>query len=315
VEKILVTGAAGFIGSFLTQRLLKEGYQVIGIDNLFRGKESNLKPFIDNRNFKFVKADVTKDIPDQLFENVDAVFHYAAINGTAHFYERPLEVLSVNVEGTINILKTAARHKVKKFVFASSSEVYGEPQCFPTDENQPIVLPNVYNPRYSYAASKAIGEYYVNWYAKKSGMTAFIFRIFNTYGPRMDTSGYGQVVPEFARKMFYDKEFTIIGTGDQTRSFCYIDDNIELAIRAFKSNEGDTLNIGNNDEVTILKLAELMHKIEGKIFQYKLLPPLDGDHNRRLPDIHRVVQRTGYKPVVGLEKGLKLSLDFWRNGL
>lgn len=312
MRRALVTGAAGFLGSFLAQRLLKEGNEVIGLDNFFRGKEENIALLSKDSKFSFRRLDVTQELPEEVLDGVDAVFHYAAINGTAHFYERPLDVLRVNVEGAINILKESAKHKVKRFVFASSSEVYGEPALFPTDEGQPIVLPNTDNPRYSYAASKAIGEYYVHWYAQKSGMTALILRIFNTYGPRMDTSSYGQVIPEFARKIFHDKEFTIIGPGSQTRSFCYIDDNLEMTMRAYNLGTGGTLNIGNDREVTILELAELMHKIAGRPFVYKLLPPMAGDHSRRQPDIQRVVSLTGYRPAVDLETGLTACMGYWR---
>lgn len=307
---MLVTGAAGFLGSFLVERLLKEGYNVVGIDNMFRGKKRNIAHLFDDKKFKFLQADVTREIPARVFENVEAVFHYAAINGTLNFYERPLDVLRVNVEGTINVLRQS--DKVKKFVFASSSEVYGDPLYFPTDEGHPILLPQVDNPRHSYAASKAIGEYYVNWFSKKRGMNYLIFRIFNTYGPRMDTSTYGQVIPEFVRKILFEKEFTIIGAGTQTRSFCYIDDNIEMSMRAFHQLDDSTLNIGDDHEVSIIELAELMHKIVGKDFEYKLLSPRLGDPMRRVPDISKVVKQTGYKPQINLMAGLKKTIDYWR---
>ena len=227
--KVLITGAAGFIGSFLAERLLQEDYYVIGIDNLFRGKKENIEHLLRNPRFEFHIVDITQELSKKLFRDVCAVFHYAAINGTQYFYERPLDVLKVNVEGTINILRASINvGTVDKIIFASSSEIYGDPLYYPTDEKHPILLPSVDNPRHSYAVSKAIGEYYTLWYCKNYSIKYLILRIFNTYGPRMDTSTYGQVIPEFIRKVFFDPEFTIIGPGTQTRSFCYIDDNLSL---------------------------------------------------------------------------------------
>jgi len=313
--KIIVTGVAGFIGSFLAERLLKEGHQVIGLDNMFRGKRENIDQLIGRDDFKFREIDIRQRIPSEIFDGVDAIFHYAAINGTLHFYERPLEVLQVNVEGTINILREATRYRVPKIVFASSSEVYGAPQYYPTDESHPIILPNIYNPRYSYAASKVIGEYYVRWFAEKHNLKYLIFRIFNTYGPRMDTSTYGQVIPEFIRKVYLEPEFTLIGPGTQTRSFCYIDDNIEMTIRCFNQLENEVLNIGNDEEISILDLAGLIHQIACKDFKYRLLPSRQGDPMRRVPSIDKVTKLVGYRPVTALKEGLVKTLSAWRKNL
>ncbi len=310
--KALVTGAAGFIGSFLAERLLREDYYVVGIDNMFRGKKRNIEHIMDNPRFEFHVHDIRRGIPREMMRDVDIVFHYAAINGTQHFYERPLEVLETNVEGTINVLKAAAEAGVEKIVFASSSEVYGDPLYFPTDEKHPILLPEVANPRHSYAASKAIGEYYTLWYSRNHGMKYLILRIFNTYGPRMDTSKYGQVIPEFIRKALVEKEFTIIGPGTQTRSFCYIDDNIEMTMRAVKMVDNEILNVGNPEEVKIIDLARLIHEILGKPFKYKLLPPRPGDPMRRVPSIEKIVSYTGYRPRISLREGLARTIEWYK---
>jgi nucleoside-diphosphate-sugar epimerase len=310
--KILVTGVAGFIGSFLAEKLLKDGHEVIGIDNMFRGKLENINHLLDDADFKFYQIDIRQNLSSELFKGVEAVFHNAAINGTLHFYERPLEVLQVNVEGTINILEQAIRHGIRKIVFASSSEVYGDPLYFPTDEKHPIILPDVNSPRHSYAASKAIGEYYVRWFCEKNNIKHLILRIFNTYGPKMDNSSYGQVIPEFIRKLFTESEFTIIGPGTQTRSFCYIDDNIEMTVRCFNRIDNEVLNIGNCEEISIIKLAELLHQIVGKEFKYKLLTPRPHDPLRRVPNIKKVAKLTGFTPQISLEVGLRKTIDFWR---
>ena len=310
--KVLVTGAAGFLGSFMAERLAEEGYYVVGVDNLFRGNLNNIRHLIDSKKMEFYEWDIRKPLPKWMLKDVEAVFHYAAINGTKHFYDRPHEVLEVNVEGTINVLRAAIEAGVRKFVFASSSEVYGEPQRIPIDEGHPIVIPTVNNPRHSYAASKVIGEFYVRWFSEKYGMKYLILRIFNAYGPRMDTSEYGQVIPEFIRKALLEPEFTIIGPGTQTRSFCYVDDNIEMTMRAFKIVDNEVLNVGNDEEVSILDLARLIHEILGKEFNYRLLPPREGDPSRRVPSIEKTVKLTGYRPRVSLREGLARTIEWYK---
>jgi len=312
MPKVMVTGAAGFIGSFLSERMLAEGYEVVGIDNLFRGKLENIEHLKSNPNFSFHTTDIRDGGIEELFENVNLVFHFAAINGTQHFYERPLDVLDVNVKGTINVLECAARQKVDKFVYASSSEVYGEPAYFPTDESHPIVLPNVTNPRYSYAASKTIGEYYTSWYGHVHGFSYLISRIFNVYGPRMDTTSYGQVIPEFIRKLLLEPEFTIIGDGSHTRSFCYVVDLVDLLFRAAQRVDNDTLNLGNPEEMTVFELAEHLHRIGGKEFKYKLLPAREGDSKRRLPEVSKARKMLDYGQQKPIDEGLRLTIDYYK---
>jgi nucleoside-diphosphate-sugar epimerase len=312
MRKVVVTGAAGFIGSFLSERLLKEGYRVVGLDNYFRGDRGNVDQISRAypRAFDFFEADITREIPPEIFRGASAVFHYAAINGTRHFYERPLDVLRVNVQGTVNVLDAAVRSgSVEKICFASSSEVYGEPSVIPTPESEPCVIPDVGNPRHSYSLSKMMGESYLLWFAKKYGISYLIFRIFNTYGPRMDSSSYGQVIPEFVRKLFFDREFTIIGDGSQRRSFCYVSDNVEFALRAFEKVDDETLNVGDSREVSVLELAELMHGIIGRAFSYKCLEGRRGDIKRRSPDVSKIKSLTGFAPQVSLEDGLRMTLE------
>lgn len=314
-SKVVVTGAAGFLGSFLAERLLQDGYHVTGLDNLFRGKEENihfLKKTYPER-FDFVRADITRKdgIPKSIFVDASAVFHYAAVNGTQHFYERPWEVLQVNLNGTINIIEAVIDSKsVEKIVFASSSEVYGEPRSIPTKETDPCVISDMNNPRHSYSLSKMTGENYLLWAAKERGISYLILRIFNTYGPRMDTSTYGQVIPEFIRKLYFDPEFTIIGDGKQLRSFCYVEDNIELTLRAFAKADDEILNVGDKNEITMLELAALLHTLAEKPFKYRLLQGREGDIIRRSPDISKIVSLTGYRPKVTLEEGLRRTIQW-----
>lgn len=312
MTKVLVTGVAGFLGSFLAERLVEEGCYVLGIDNLFRGNMQNIRHLLNSKRFEFHIWDVRKPLPKWLFADVEAVFHYAAINGTRHFYERPQEVLEVNVEGTLNVLKASIENGVRKFVFASSSEVYGNPQRSPIAEDHPLVIPSINNPRHSYAVSKIISEFYVKWFSERYGMKYLILRIFNTYGPRMDSSEYGQVIPEFIRKALLEPEFTVIGPGTQTRSFCYIDDNMEMTLRAFKMGNNEVLNVGNDEEISILDLAKIIHEILGRDFKYRFLPPREGDPMRRVPSIKKIVCLTSYCPRISLREGLMKTIEWYK---
>ncbi|MBI4286107.1 MAG: NAD-dependent epimerase/dehydratase family protein [Chloroflexi bacterium] len=316
MTEILITGAAGFIGSFLAERLVADGHTVVGVDNLFRGKLENVAHLGDT--FTFEKLDILEDIPrlEQIFRNgVEVVYHYAAINGTEHFYDKPLDVVRVNSEGTMNLLKLSARHNIKKFIFASSSEVYSDPLYLPTNEQHPFLLGNLSNPRYTYAAGKVISEYYTKWYAEAFGFKYLILRLFNTYGPRMDSSKYGQVIPEFIRKMLLEPEFTIIAPGTQTRSFCYISDLIDFTVLAAMKVDNDVLNLGSEHEITMIELARVLHELAGRPFSYRLLSPRVGDPKRRLPDTSRARAMLGYQPKTDLRSGLKLTLDWYQNRL
>jgi len=304
--RVLVTGVAGFLGSFLAERLIKEGYEVIGVDNFFRGKLENIG-HLDELNL--IEADIRK-LPDSIFKDVSIVFHFAAINGTKHFYERPMEVLSVNVEGTIEVLKHCKN--IDLFVFASSSEVYGEPIIIPTPETHPILLQSVDNPRYSYSASKVIGEYYVKWFAETRGFDYIIERIFNVYGPRMDTTQYGQVIPEFIRKVLKEDKFTIISPGTQIRSFNYVDDFVEMTMQLVKKVRNEIVNVGNPEPIDMISLARLIHDIAGREFDYSFLPAREGDVMRRIPDINKFIKLTGFKPKTKLKEGLRKTFEWYK---
>jgi len=309
--RVLITGVAGFLGSFLAERLVEEGYKVIGIDNLSRGKMENIQHI---EGLKFVKDDVLNISHPEVFKNVDIVFHYAAINGTKNFYDFPAKTLATNTEGIINVLKLSIKYGVKKFIFSSSSEVYGEPLKVPTSEDTPILVKDITNPRSSYDVSKIVGEAYTIFLCKKAGMDYIIQRIFNVYGPKMDTSEYGQVIPEFIRKILKEDKFTIIGPGTQTRSFCYIDDFVEMTIRLLE-HRNVIVNVGNPEEIKIIDLARLLHEIAGKEFEYKLLPPRRGDIMRRVPDISKLIKLTGYRPRISLKEGLKRTFRWYQSRL
>lgn len=306
--KALITGAAGFLGSFLSEELLNNKYKIVGIDNFFRGKKEYLP---DHENFKFYKVDLVKE-PKRFLEIIKKekpkiLFHYAAINGTKYFYDMPYQVLNHNIKMTQNVLDACDNSTVEKIVYASSSEIYGEPLEIPTPETHPILL-NVHTQRDSYASSKAICEFYVKLFAEKNNIDYLIFRIFNTYGPHMDTSEYGQVIPEFIEKMFSKKQFSIIGNGEQTRSFCYVTDHTRLARKLMQNTSNEIINLGNDKEIKIIELAKKIHELENIEFKTKFLPDREYDHKRRRPDITKIKKLILDEPRISLEEGLKKTI-------
>ena len=302
MKTALVTGAAGFLGSHLCDELLEKGYNVIGIDNFFRGKKENLPV---NSNFKFYEIDlVNEDISKIVIdENPDIVFHYAAINGTEYFYDIPTKVFNDNIEITKNVLSSIKNSNVKKVVYTSTSEVYGDNPPLPTPESHMIQL-NIFSDRDSYASSKAIGEFYVKYYCLEYEMDYLILRPFNTYGTRMDNTKYGQVVPEFFRKL-QDDEFTIIGDGTQTRSFCHVDDHKRLSVMLSENVSNDVINIGNDEQITILELAQKVHNVNGHMFNPSFLPPRDYDTQRRQPDIVKIKTLFPDYQFITIDDGLR----------
>ncbi len=309
MKKAMVTGAAGFLGSFLSEELLNNGYEVVGIDNFFRGKKEYLPK---HENFIFYELDLVNEqgrfIDIVKKHKPELMFHYAAINGTEYFYDIPYQVINDNVRMTQNILEACKNSSVKKIIYASSSETYGEPMHVPTSETHPILL-NIHTDRDSYASSKAICDFYVKLFAKEYKLEYIILRIFNTYGPHMDTSKYGQVVPEFIHKMYHDKEFTIIGNGKHTRSFCFVSDHTRLVRKLAEKASDEIVNVGNDKETKIVDLAEIIHKIANKEFKPKYVPGREYDHKKRQPDISKIKKLTKDYPKIKLYNGLELTIN------
>jgi|TARA_B110001454_G_scaffold213183_1_gene230967 nucleoside-diphosphate-sugar epimerase len=308
MKNVLVTGVAGFLGSHLCDELLSRHYNVVGIDNFFRGKKENLPK---HENFKFYEQDLVIGLPLSILRDnkIDTIFHYAAINGTEHFYDKPYQVFNDNIDITKNVMESAKLNgKIEKVIYTSTSEIYGDNPPLPTKESEPILL-NVFSDRDSYASSKAIGEFYVKYWCKKSNSKYIILRPFNTYGKRMDNTKYGQVVPEFFRKT-NEKEFTLIGDGSQTRSFCHVDDHKRLAVNMAESDKVDDeiLNIGNDEQITILQLAEKVHETVGKEFNPKFLPPREYDTQRRQPDISKIKLLFSNYEFISIDEGLRKML-------
>lgn len=316
---ILVTGAAGFIGSHLTKSLVAQGHQVIGIDNLFRGTLDNIQN-LPEQSFKLFQLDLSdpqhiKRIRELVIEHqIKTVFHLAAINGTQYFYDQPFFVLDQNIKITQNLLTSLTDTPVKYIIYTSSSEVYGEPRQFPTSETYPIsIFENI--DRDSYAASKALGEFYVRLFCNMHQLDHLILRVFNIYGDRMVGTRYGQVVPEFIQKMLWTDHFTIIGDGTQTRSFCYIEDFINILQALAEKHITGLLNCGNDDEISIASLAQRLHQIAAKAYHPIFTTERPNDHRRRKPDLSLLRQRLPGLSFTSLEAGLAQTLEFYTENI
>ena len=305
--RIVVTGAAGFLGSHLCDKLLDEGHIVFGIDNFFRGKKENL-PDDNHPNFVFQNIDLTEegfDLPE-----IDVVIHYAAINGTRYFYDIPNKVIDDNIKMTQNVLNSIDE-AVNKVIYASSSEIYGPKPNVPTDESQPIEL-HINADRDSYASSKAIGEFMVKTWCSQNNKSYVIVRPFNTYGTRMATNGYGQVIPELIERIG-DDEFYIYGDGLQTRSFCHVEDHVNIINTLIMNCDNKVLNVGYDQEVTIKKLAQIILKefnISDKIINTK--PAWANDTKWRKPclkNLRSYIKNYKYKTLEQGIKELKSLLD------
>lgn len=320
MKKVLLSGGAGFIGSHLAEKLLKIGYKVICVDNLLTGKKENIKHLFKNKNFKFIRADIAKfktyKLPTLNNQTFNLILHFASPAGAnpyspLSYYQLPIKTYLVNSLGTHYLLQLCKKIKAE-FIFASTSEVYGDPLQHPQKETY---FGNV-NPlglRSCYDESKRFGEMATMVFKRKYKLKTKIIRIFNTYGPRMNLDD-GRVIPFFINQALKNQPLIIFGSGKQTRSFCYIDDLIDGIIKIIKrGNDGEVYNLGNPQEITIKRLAEkiiLLTNSQSKII-YK--DKLEDDPQRRLPDINNVKKTTGWQPKINLEEGLKKTIKWFKN--
>ncbi len=305
MNKILITGGAGFIGSSLAEKLLEDFNNfVVIIDNLSTGNLKKL-PNIDNSRFKFINIDVNDRVSLQevmLSYKFDFVFHYAAMVGVKRTLENPVDVLK-DIDGIHNIVDLSKNTGVKRIFYSSSSEIYGESIEFPQNEQTTPL-----NSRLPYAIVKNIGEAYLGAYHQKYGLNYTIFRFFNTYGPKQSRNF---VISKFLYAASRNEDITIYGDGLQSRTFCYIDDNINATYNAFKRNlfVNDVVNIGSDVEISIKDLAQLIIDITGSHSKIVYVPALeDGDMHRRLPDISKMREKL-WNPKISLEKGILNILE------
>ncbi len=303
----VVAGAAGFIGSHLCERLLADGHEVIGVDNLLTGAERNLEAAAGNPRFFFAKHDITQpfDIPGQ----VDAVLNLASPASPKDYLQYPIETLDVGSTGTRNMLELA-RQKQARFLLTSTSECYGDPHVHPQVETYWGNV-NPVGPRSCYDESKRFAEALTMAYRRQYGMVTTIARIFNTYGPRMKLSD-GRVVPALVDQALKGEPMTVFGDGSQTRSFCYVSDMVDGLCRLMLSGEAYPVNLGNPCEVTILEFAQRIRELTGSASNIVHEPLPEDDPRKRKPDISKAQRLLGWQPKVPLEEGLHLTIDYVR---
>ncbi len=305
--RVLITGAAGFIGSHLADRFLAEGHEVIGMDNLITGSRDNLAHLAGEARFTFVHHDVSRFIA--VDGPLDGVLHFASPASPIDYLELPIQTLKVGSLGTHNSLGLA-KAKGARYLLASTSEVYGDPLVHPQPESYWGNV-NPVGPRGVYDEAKRFAEAMTMAYHRYHGVDTRIVRIFNTYGPRMRARD-GRVVSNFIVQALRGEPLTVYGDGSQTRSFCYISDLVEGIYRLFLSGEHDPVNLGNPDEYTVLELAELVRRLTGSAAPITFRPlPVD-DPKVRQPDITRARCLLGWAPQVGLEEGLRRTIAYFR---
>ena len=303
--KNLVSGGAGFLGSHLIDELMKKNEQVICLDNYFTGEESNIKKWIGHPNFEIIRHDVTEPIDLE----VDKIWHLASPASPIHYKSNPIKTSKTIFLGTYNLLRLS-RQIGAKFLLASTSEIYGDPEVNPQYENYRGSV-NTTGRRSCYEEGKRIAETLCSDYKRMYDLEVKIMRIFNTYGPRM-RSNDGRVVSNFIFQALQGKPLTIYGDGSQTRSFCYVDDLIEGMISLMNSNISSPVNIGNPEEFKIIQLANIIKNIINPNLDliYKPLP--EDDPSKRRPDISKARKYLQWQPKINFDKGIHLTIDWFK---
>ena len=309
-RRILVTGGSGFLGSHLCERLLKDGHEVVCLDNFFTGTRTNVEHLLDNHRFELFRHDVTTPLTME----VDEVYHLACPASPIHYQRNPVRTIRTAVEGTLNLLDLAREAKAR-IMIASTSEIYGDPVEHPQRETYWGNV-NPIGPRACYDEGKRCAEALAVSYATQYGVEVRIARIFNTYGPRMHEND-GRVVSNFAVQALRNQPITVYGEGQQTRSFCYATDLIEGFTRLMVSNHGvDPVNLGNPRETTVFELAELVRRLAGSTAEIIHAPLPKDDPTRRKPDISRAQKYlNNWAPKVSLEEGLASTVADFRKRL
>ena len=302
----MVSGAAGFIGSHMCDRLLSEGHSVVALDSLLTGAMRNIAHLEDEENFQFIRQDITQ--PFEIEGPVDQVMHMASPASPKDYLEFPIETLDVGSAGTRRMLELA-RVKDARFLITSTSESYGDPLVHPQVETYWGNV-NPVGPRSCYDESKRFAEAMTMAYHRKFGVRTNIARIFNTYGPRMKLND-GRIVPAFVDQALKGQPMTVFGDGTQTRSFCYVSDMVDGLYRLGQSDEPYPVNIGNPREMTVLEFAEAIRQLTGGTVPVTHRPLPEDDPKQRRPDITKAQRLLGWNPKVNLEDGLKLTLDYF----
>jgi UDP-glucuronate decarboxylase len=300
--RILVTGGAGFIGSHLIDRLMADGQEVICLDNFYTGHKRNILQWLDNPNFELIRHDITEPIRLE----VDQIYHLACPASPVHYQFNPVKTIKTNVMGTMNMLGMAKRVKAR-FLLASTSEVYGDPDVHPQNEDYRGSV-NCTGIRSCYDEGKRVAETLAFDYHRQNGVDIRVVRIFNTYGTRM-LENDGRVVSNFIVQALRGIPLTVYGDGSQTRSFCYVSDLVSGLIRMMNSECIGPVNLGNPDEYTILELAEKIQNMVNPDAEIIFKPLPQDDPRQRQPDITRAKTWLGWEPTVPLLEGLKMTVD------
>lgn len=301
---VLLTGAAGFVGSHLTDRLLEDGYRVIGVDNFITGRRENLAHLTDHPRLELIEHDASE--PLRIDARLDWVMHFASPASPPKYLKQPVETMLVNSCGTHALLELALRNKAR-FFFASTSEVYGDPQQHPQPEGYWGNV-NPLGPRSVYDEAKRYAEALTMSYHREHGLPVRLIRIFNTYGTRMDPYD-GRVVTNFVRQALAGEPLTVYGDGSQTRSLQHIDDLVEGIVRYMKVEDPGPINLGNPEEASVLEIAKLVLELTGSQSEIAFAPLPENDPTRRRPDIGKARKLLGWRPQISMREGLERTID------
>lgn len=313
MRRVLITGAAGFLGSCLTRELLDQGASVIAVDNLSTGRISNIIDFNKHPQFTFIQMDIVSNDVTQLFDlnGIEEIYHLASPASPKFYQEFPLETIAVNTIGTRNMLELAKKHGAR-MVFTSTSEAYGDPEVHPQPEYYRGSV-NTWGPRACYDESKRLGEVYCYEYFQNFQIPIKVARLFNTYSARLRNDD-GRVISNFVNQALQSKDITVYGTGSQTRSFCYVTDTIRGLIRMMEcdSANGEIINLGNPSEYTILEVAKLVRQLTNSQSSITFHDLPKDDPKQRCPDIQKAQKLLNWRPEITLTEGLLKTINHYR---
>jgi UDP-glucose 4-epimerase len=301
MNTILVTGCAGFIGSHLSEKLLEQGFRVLGLDNLSNGKLTNIASIMKNKNFKFLKCDINDNkIFDELLNDVEVIYHLAALADIVPSIQNPELYFNSNVNGTFNLIRNCENKKVKKIIYAASSSCYGIPKKYPTSEKSSIL------PQYPYALTKRLAEQIIFHFGNLYNISVVSLRLFNVYGPRARTSGtYGAVFGVFLAQKLAKKPFTVVGDGNQTRDFTFVDDVVNAFIEMLDEEIKDEIfNVGSGKTNSINTLIKLLG--DNPVVY---IPKRPGEPDCTFADISKILKKTSWKPKISFEDGVKKLME------